>query len=129
MTTCRNCNNFFPKMMLSVISVGILILGCSSSGGSGGGALGTRGPPEVQIRSNSCSFWENLADSYVGAPPGELAPPPWGNPGCATGIYEKSLFLYIFNFSRKTVILLMGIYWFIITHISKEVRVTWGYYS
>ena len=29
-------------------------------------------------------FWENMAKSYVGAPPGELTPPPWGNPGSAT---------------------------------------------
>ena len=45
----------------------------------------TRPPPGVQILSISCSFWENLAKSYVGAPPGELAPPPRGNPGSATG--------------------------------------------
>ena len=47
----------------------------------------TRAPPPprgVQILSISCSFWENLAKSYVGAPPGELAPPPRGNPGSAT---------------------------------------------
>ena len=44
----------------------------------------TRAPPGVQILSISCSFWENLAKSYVGAPPGELAPPPRGNPGSAT---------------------------------------------
>ena len=28
----------------------------------------TRAPPGVQILSISCSFWENLAKSYVGAP-------------------------------------------------------------
>ena len=27
-----------------------------------------------------------MAKSYVGAPPEELAPPPWGNPGSATVI-------------------------------------------
>ena len=43
-----------------------------------------RAPPGVQILSISCSFWENLAKSYVGAPPGELAPPPRGNPRSAT---------------------------------------------
>ena len=47
----------------------------------------TRPPPGVQILSISCSFWENLAKSYVGAPPGELAPPPRGNPGSATDIF------------------------------------------
>ena len=48
--------------------------------------LDARPPPGrgVQILSISCSFWENLAKSYVGAPPGELAPPPRGNPGSAT---------------------------------------------
>ena len=42
-------------------------------------------PHGGQILSISCSFWEILAKSYVGAPPGELAPPPRGNPGSATG--------------------------------------------
>ena len=37
--------------------------------------LDARPPLGVQILSISCSFWENLAKSYVGAPPGELAPP------------------------------------------------------
>ena len=47
-------------------------------------------PPGAQILSISCSFWENLAKSYVGAPPpGELAPPPRGNPGSATAYYQK----------------------------------------
>ena len=54
------------------------------SGGSKGGVRGTRPPPGAQILSIACSFWENLAKSYVGAPPGELAPPPRGNPGSAT---------------------------------------------
>ena len=40
--------------------------------------------PRVQILSISCSFWEILAKSYVGAP-GGLAPPPRGNPGSTTG--------------------------------------------
>ena len=38
---------------------------------------------EVQIFSISCSFWENLAQSYVGTSHGGLAPPPRGNPGSA----------------------------------------------
>ena len=41
-------------------------------------------PPGIQILSNSCSFWKILAKSYVGARPGELAPPSRGNPGSAT---------------------------------------------
>ena len=48
------------------------------------GARGRRAPLGVEILSISCSFWENLAKSYVGTPPGELAPPPRGNPGSAT---------------------------------------------
>ena len=43
------------------------------SGGSKGGAQGTRAP-RVQILSTSCSLWEILAKSYVGAPRGGLAP-------------------------------------------------------
>ena len=50
-----------------------------------------RAPPGVQILSISCSFWEHLAKSYVDAPPGELAPPPRGNPGSATGTLRKFL--------------------------------------
>ena len=43
-------------------------------------------PLGAQILSISCSFWENMAKSYVGTPPEELAPPPQGNPGSATVI-------------------------------------------
>ena len=53
-------------------------------GGSKGGREGCAPPLGVQILSISCSFSVNLAISYVGAPPGELAPPPRGNPGSAT---------------------------------------------
>ena len=55
------------------------------SGGSKEGRRGRAPPLGVQILSISCSFWEILAKSYV-APPGELAPPPRGNPGSATGV-------------------------------------------
>ena len=48
-------------------------------------------PPGAQILSISCSFWENLAKSYVGTPPGELAPPPLGNPGSATASHAELL--------------------------------------
>ena len=41
-------------------------------------------PPGVQILSISFNFWENMAKSYVGDSPGELATPPRGNPGSAT---------------------------------------------
>ena len=49
------------------------------------GARGMRAPLGVQILSISCSFWENLAKSYVVAPWG-VGAPPRGNPGSATGI-------------------------------------------
>ena len=49
------------------------------------GAQGSRPPPTGdQILSIPCIFWENLSKLYVGVPPGELAPPPRGNPGSAT---------------------------------------------
>ena len=50
-------------------SLGAKILRCSSpgSGGSKGGARDERSRG-TQILSISCSFWENMAKSYVGAP-------------------------------------------------------------
>ena len=43
--------------------------------GSDGSKGGPRdAPPGVQILSISCSFWENLANSYVGAPLGSWRP-------------------------------------------------------
>ena len=55
-----------------------------SSGGSKGGAGDARPLLGVQILSISCTFWEILAKSYVGAPPpgswrpllGEILDPP-----------------------------------------------------
>ena len=49
-----------------------------------------RGAPPLPNSFNFMQFWENLAKSYVGAspPPGELAPPPWGNPGSATEFHN-----------------------------------------
>ena len=41
-----------------------------------GGREGRMPPLGTQILSISCSFWENLAKSYVGAPPGEILDPP-----------------------------------------------------
>ena len=40
-------------------------------------------PLRPKIFSISCSFWENLTKSYVGAPPRGSVPPPTGNPGSA----------------------------------------------
>ena len=59
------------------------------------GARGTRAPPGVQILSISCSFWEILAKSYVGAPPGSWRPPR-GNPGSATA-YGNTLWVYLWE--------------------------------
>ena len=63
--------------------------------------LDARAPLGVQILSISCSFWGNLAKSYVGAPPGELAPPPQGNPGSTTVCIHldvmKKLSSHVFN--------------------------------
>ena len=60
-----------------------------SSGGSKGGAEDAHLPPGVEILSIPCSFWENLAKSYVGTPLGELVPPPRGNPGSATAQHKS----------------------------------------
>ena len=48
-----------------------------------GGRGRREGRPRVQIISISCTFGENLAKSYVGAPPGGLAPSPRENPESA----------------------------------------------
>ena len=55
-----------------------------NSGGSKGGARGMRTPLGAQILSILCSFWENLAKSYVCAPPWGVGAPPRGNPGSAS---------------------------------------------
>ena len=50
--------------------------------------------PRPNISSISCSFSENLAKSYVGAPPPpfrELASPPTGNPGSAPAFKPTAL--------------------------------------
>ena len=60
--------HWVPLTMSSVIT---------SSGGFRGGARGACPPPlGTQILSISCSFQENLAKLYVGAPPGKLVPSP-----------------------------------------------------
>ena len=64
------------------------------------GSAGDAPPLGVQTLSISCSFWEILAKSYVGAPPGDLAPPPWGNPASATVQY---IFIYSKRCKQKQV--------------------------
>ena len=53
-------------------------------------------PPGVQILSISCSFWEILAKSYVGAPQG-VGHPPRGNPGSATEVIVKENLFVVWN--------------------------------
>ena len=55
-----------------------------------GGRRGRTPPPPLgtQILLISCSFRENVAKSYVGAPPGELAPP-LENPGSAAEYVQE----------------------------------------
>ena len=63
-----------------------------SSGGSKGGRRGCANPSRgSKFFQFHAVFWEILAKSYVGAPPGELAPPPRGNPGSATAFIESCL--------------------------------------
>ena len=59
-------------------------LAVSDLRGGGGGREGCTPPPGGPNSFNFMQFLGNLAKSYVGAPPGELAPPPRGNPGSAT---------------------------------------------
>ena len=54
-----------PKR-ISLIQIGFCIIAVAD----------LRGRPRVQILSISCSFWENLANSYLGAPPREILDPP-----------------------------------------------------
>ena len=62
------------KMLINIIKQ------CVGSGGS----KGVR-PPRLNIFSISCSFSENLAKSYFGAPSGGLASPATGNSGSTPG--------------------------------------------
>ena len=82
---CRfnfNSTNIIPQIRPTIQPL--------SSGGSKGNARDACPPPPgAQILSISCTFRENMAKSYVGAPPpppGELALPPRGNPESATVI-------------------------------------------
>ena len=109
--TLSPTKQFFPVNMKPFIFISIRIFNLNTekdetiwtkldilSGGSKGGASDA---PRVQILSISCSFGEISAKSYVGAPPGELAPPPRGNPGSATDTvsvrkYDGQVLAYIY---------------------------------
>ena len=56
-------------------------------------------PPGVLILSISCSFWENLAKSYIGT--GELVPPPRRKPGSATDDHPLTSNILFFEFSTR----------------------------
>ena len=53
------------------------------SGGSKGGA-GDVCPPRGQNSFDFMQFLGNFGEIVCWCPPGELAPPPWGNPGSTT---------------------------------------------
>ena len=66
---------------------------------------GSTDPPRIKMNLISCSFWENLANLYVGTPRG-LAPPPTGNPGSAPGNADVEVT------SRVVNVTLSGFQWF-----------------
>ena len=55
------------------------------------GARGTRAPPGGPNSFNFMQFLGKFGKIVCWRPPGELAPPPWGNPGSATGIFPSNL--------------------------------------
>ena len=75
---------FHRRIPLFAIPVRISCNYVLISGGTKGGARDT--PPRGQNSFNFMQFCENLAKSYVGAPPspGELTPSPRGNSGSTT---------------------------------------------
>ena len=68
-------------------------------------------PPGAQILSISCSFRENLAKSYVGAPPppGSWRPPPRDNPGSAAGVNEPLRFICTDEANTTAIIFLLSL--------------------
>ena len=94
-----------------------------TSGGFRGGAGGAPPPPPgTQILSISCSFLENLAKSYVGAIPGELAPP-WGNPGSAAGYFTE---LYLDLVEKPKCYNSVGVSSALLFGLNKIRRATWN---
>ena len=82
------------------------------SGGFRGRAQ--RAPPlRPKIFSISCSFSQNLAKSYVGAPPRRLAPPPTGNPGSAPDNVHKSVILCK---------ILWALSWYFVMYLLKHIK-------
>ena len=54
---------------VNILNSKSLYVWCTVADLRGRGCVGRASPLGVQILSISCSFWENLAKSYVGAPP------------------------------------------------------------
>ena len=72
--TIRDGYKFSVRLqVIEVIFHALIFLFALGSGGSKGGRKG-RMPPPGPNSSISCSFWEILAKSYVGAPPGSWRP-------------------------------------------------------
>ena len=72
------------------------------SGGFREGAPGARPSYGPKFSQFHAVFLQNLAKSYVGAPPGGLAPPPMRNPGCAPDTYLKFLVSDGYDTAEKT---------------------------
>ena len=76
-----------------------------------GGAQGARAPPlGTQILSISCSFQENLAKLYVGAPP-------WENPGSAAA-NQFLLFIHLQNYANTCDSILRKTAWLQKNHLA-----------
>ena len=69
-----------------------------SNGGGGEGRVPTWGSQFFQFHA---VLGEILAKSYVGIPPGELAPPPRGNPGSATEYVDPQLLKIFYNITMN----------------------------
>ena len=82
--TLQGYNLLIKAIIFTPICQRLLVMRRTPFIGRSRGVRGTHPPLGIQILSISHSFRENLAKLYVGAPPGELAPLPWGNPGSTT---------------------------------------------